>query len=97
MPNTVVELALADNGRLSVQTGCGWVAGDYDVSDGTLVLTNVGWNHSLEDTALCTAEGMRQDARIATFIQSRPTYSHAGQTLTLASPSVTLSFDAGDF
>src|SRR4051794_28745566 len=37
-PNSVVQLTIGDNGRLSLQTGCGWVAGDYDERDGTLKL-----------------------------------------------------------
>jgi heat shock protein HslJ len=94
MPNTVVQLAVADNGRLSVQTGCGLVAGDYDLSAGTLRLANVSWSHSLEETAFCVADGMRQDAQIATFIQSNPTYTETGETVTLASPTMTLSFVA---
>lgn len=87
---TAVTLTLATNGRASIQTGCGWLAGDYDVTSGRLVLANPVWGHGLDDTAFCTAEGMRQDARIATFFQSAPSYAREVDEVTIAGPTTTL-------
>jgi heat shock protein HslJ len=83
---TVIRLSFTET-DLGFDAGCNSYSGSYEIRNGTLILTTMS---STEKG--CAAELQTQDEWLATFFIGRPALTLDGDTLTLASGVVVLTF-----
>ncbi len=83
-PNTTITLSF-EGGSLSANAGCNTMAGRYTTAGGRLTAPQLASTMMACDDAL-----MAQDAWLAQFLASGPTYTLAGDTLTLTNGTDTV-------
>jgi heat shock protein HslJ len=76
---TRIELRFFADGRLDALTGCNHLGGDGRIEGGRLLLGDL----SMTEMA-CDQDRMDQDTWFSTFLGARPTWTLAGDELTLA-------------
>lgn len=87
VPDTRISVSFEQPGQIRMQAGCNSLSGPVASADGRLT---VG---SLESTEMgCAAPLMRQDAWLARFLDSRPSWQLRGDILTLTSGVTTITF-----
>ncbi|HEX6870351.1 MAG TPA: META domain-containing protein [Micromonosporaceae bacterium] len=86
-PGTRIELRFDRDGRLGANAGCNQLGADAKVEAGRLVLGDIA-----QTEMGCDADRMAQDAWLAGFLSGRPSWRLTGDTLVLATDTVTVTF-----